>query len=339
MRLKNITEFIVLAARWIISLIVIYWIGKKYDLQDIFFSYISVAAIIQLDMSASFTKSINRALGTLIGGVLTYTLLSFAAHSTYLVIISSVAVSFLAAYIIFQAPALRYTGIMIGITLVNILSLYDVTPSAAETTMYRCLFVFIGISALMITDIMFSILFDKKMVNAEDFKKMGVSSLKQLVTPHASRIFAASQMCLATSIALIPWLIFKYPDGYWVAVSCFFVMEDSCSVSKIKAKFRFLAHIGSSLMGWLIVFAGSYYPETRLPLVFLGVCIISGIMIKNREKTAIGNTMGIALMIMALGGGYETIVHRLGYTTIGIILGLFVSTVCSKRWLSSSQPG
>lgn len=322
-----------LSARWILSSLLVLAIVKYFNCTEGFFALVTIAAIVRLTPSDTCIRSVMRLLGTMLGALLIYALLSIAGSNTVALIIGCLIISFIAGYIIFQSSVLSYVGVMIGVTMVNILALMQLVSSGSAAVDYRLLFVAIGIGAMCIVDALFCYftrapLFSREIAR-DLWKECCRLTQKQQEKAH---IIAALQLCIAVAITLVPWLVFQYHGGFWAVVSCFFVVEESLSLTTSKGNRRFLAHLIAAMVGISIVAISIYWPVARIPLLILSIVMISCFMVHKKEIAIVGNTMGIAIIIMVVGGDNENVIYRFAYTVMGILVALIICAVFAKKW-------
>ena len=331
MRILINKEVLLLASRWGIATLLAYSIAQHFDVFKGFFALITIAAVIQLTPSDTCIRSIMRLAATFISAFLTYGLLSLAQGHFYILIPGCLIITFFAGYAIFQSEVTRYFHIMFGIIMVNVLFFSTLTESNLSAAIEIIKLVLLGIICMLVTDLCLSLLTRQTLFSraiARDFVVMFTTLADK--AKRRSRTIIAVQLCIAVAITLIPWMIFQYRSGFWVVISCFFVVEEFLPVVALKSKTRFLAHLAATIAGGIIVLLAMHWPEVRIPLFFLCIFMICIFMINKKEFALVGNTMGIALIIMVLGGDNANVMYRFVYTTIGIIVGLAVCAVFSK---------
>jgi uncharacterized membrane protein YccC len=97
-------------------------------------------------------------------------------------------------------------------------------------------------------------------------------------------------------------MIFRYPQGMWVIITLFVIMEDNIKGTKEKAIARFLGQVFAAILGGIVALLFS--PNLLIIGLVLGVgFFICGMVIVYESKfTATGNHAGSALAIMLLAG-------------------------------------
>jgi len=323
----------VLATRWILSSLLVLAIIQYFEFTEGFFALVTIAAIIRLTPSDTNIRSVMRLAGTILGAALTYALLSLAGGNFFILIPGSLAISFIAGYIIFQSSDLSYIGAMVGVTMANILALLLVTNSDSAATIYRLMFVLLGILSMLTIDVLVSFFTHQKIFSREIARKLWKEFRSLTVMKkEKAHMLATSQLCIAVAITMVPWLIFQYHGGFWAIVSCFFVVEESLSVTTLKSSRRFIAHLIAAGTGAIIVFLSIHWPMVRIPLLLLSIVMISVFMVAKKDISIIGNTMGIAVIIMVVGGDNQNVFYRLLYTVLGIIVAFIVCAIFSNKW-------
>ena len=334
MRILINKEAVILGSRWVVATVLAYSIIQYFNVFKGFFSLITVAAVIQLSPSDTCIRSIMRVSATIMSAFLTYCLLSVASGQLFILIPGCLLISFFAGYAIFQSEVTRYFHVMLGIIMICVILFSQLTSVNLTAALTVIKLVLIGSFCVLITDIVFYFFTKQKVFTkaiAKDFCIMFTTLADQ--EKRRSRMIIALQLCIAIAITLIPWLIFQYHDGFWVAISCFFVVEELFTTVVLKSRNRFFAHLISAIAGSLIILLTMKVPEIRIWLFLLCIFMIAIFMVNKEELALTGNTMGIALVIMVFGGGDDTVIYRFAYTTIGIIVGLAVCAVFSKTRL------
>lgn len=334
MRILMNKEVLVLASRWLIATLLVYAVVQFFNINKGFFSLITIAAIIQLMPADTFIRSVMRLAATLVSAFLTYFLLNIAHHHLFILIPGCLIITFFAGYAIFQSEVTRYFHIMLGIIMVNVLYFSTLTTSHLSAVIEIIKLVSLGVACMLITEVCVCFftrqaLFSRTVIR--DFIVMFTSFVDK--EERRSRALVALQLCIAVALTLTPWLVFHYYDVFWMVISCFFVVEEYLSVVQLRSKYRFFAHLVSAIVGGIIVLLSVYWPEIRMPLFLLCIFMICVFMVTKKELALVGNTMGIALIIMVLGGDDRNVIYRFAYTTIGIIVGLAVCTVFAKTQL------
>jgi uncharacterized membrane protein YccC len=136
------------------------------------------------------------------------------------------------------------------------------------------------------------------------------------------------KVVFAMLLTLLPWLIFRYPGGFWAPISCFFILEESVEKTQQKSKYRFISHLLAALFGMVSVIA--LHEHTKLLFIPLSIGFIacSYVLSLNRSYNTTGNTMGIALSIMLLAepsSSQEIIIARFLNVMLGIAVGLLIA--------------
>lgn len=323
---------LILAARWIIGSLLAYATVRNFKFSEGFFALVTIAAIIRSSLSDTCVRSITRAFGTILGAILTYLMLVASQGNLVFIISGSVAISFLAGYIMLQNASLSYLGIMVGITMVNVLALSTMGDTDFVATVDRVAYVFLGIGCMLVVDLCFSAWTRQALFSKVMARDLWITCTQLIKQDQKKHLLSALQLAIAIVITLLPWLIYQYHGGFWAAVSCFFIIEESLSGTKLKSEKRFYAHVAAAVMGGFIVLLSAYFFDARIILWLLSLFIISVFMIMKKQSESMGNTMGIALTIMVMGGGDDNVIYRFIYTLFGIIVGLIVCKIFSKRW-------
>ncbi|WP_454780337.1 FUSC family protein [Legionella sp. WA2022007384] len=305
-----------------------------------FWAVISVAAVTRPGLTHTYLKAIARSTGTLIGAILAYLSFWLAGHNALILIVCFFIIISLVSYLSLQRSFLSYCGIIIGITVIIILSSSAQYEPITTIILHRIIDVLVGILAILLVNILLRFFFQKNEPVKENLKMEFLNNFELLFNWYENKYLIKTAIAIGftASLTFLPWLYLKYPGGFWVTICCLFIMEENIINVKEKIWFRFLAHVLAAAIGTISAFLiGNHQWLTLIPLS-MTFFFCGYIMVTNDVYGKAANTLAIAVCIMLLSGSSEgtslTITaSRFINTIIGLGLGFFAT------WLFISRKG
>ncbi|WP_131782481.1 FUSC family protein [Legionella gresilensis] len=295
-----------------------------------FWAVITVAAVTRPGLTHTALKSIARGIGTLIGASLTYISVLIAGKNILILLLCFFIIISLSSYLSLQQSFFSYCGIIIGITVIIILSTTTESQPIKTIIIHRVFDVFAGILAILLVNTLLRIFFKKKEPVKKNLTVEFVSNLELLINWSKNKYLTKTALAIGftSSITFLPWLYFKYPGGYWITICCLFIMEENLINVKEKIWLRFLAHVLAAMIGAIsALLIGKHLWLTLIP-VSLTFFFCGYLMVINTLYGKAANTLAIAVCIMLLTGSsdgisFEVIAMRFINTVIGLGIGFF----------------
>ncbi|STX52116.1 Predicted membrane protein [Legionella busanensis] len=297
-----------------------------------FWAVITVAAVTRPGLTHTSLKSIARGVGTLIGAILAYLSVLIAGNNILILILCFFIIISLSSYLSLQRTFISYFGIIVGITVIIILSINNKSEPIITIITHRVLDVFAGILAILLVNALLRLFFQKKEPIKKNLTVEFVSNLELLFNWSKNKYLTKTALAigLTSSLTFLPWLYFKYPGGYWVTICCLFIMEENLINVKEKIWLRFIAHVLAAMIGTIsALLIGKHLWLTLIP-VSITFFFCGYLMVINTVYGKAANTLAIAVCIMLLtdpleGISFKIIAMRFINTVIGLGIG-FVST-------------
>ncbi len=327
----NLTNknFYYLALSMLLSANLAFFAYSHWNWSEGVWSVVTIAAVANIDINYAVTKMWTRLTGTLVGAIYAFLVIHyFDGYPILLCIMLSIGV-FSFSLVALQKSAWNYGGLIANVTMFIVLG-SAINANYAASAIDRVGQVTFGILLLALVNTLISSIFMKeKPVYRLFFPKVLelFKSLKRL-TINLILILTSLKVVIAMLLTLIPWLIFKYPGGFWAPVSCFFILEESVERTKQKGFYRFLSHLLAALFGLISVLALDAHTKLLFIPLSLGFLVCSYVLSLKRTYSTTGNTMAIAIAIMLLAepdSSIKIIAARFLNVMLGIAVGLFIS--------------
>lgn len=292
-----------------------------------YWAVVTVAAITSYDESATLIKGLMRLLGTLCGALLGYIVALHTYHYEPL----AYALFFLAIFsfslISLQRNIWSYAGLIAGVTTAIIIGVEHSRAMLEGIALYRTMDVILGIIITAVISLMIR-------TTPISFHELVYSSP---ITFNKSIVNSALRIALTAAATFILWNVFSIPQGFWITVSCLFIMEETINKTNVKASLRLLANILAALIGSVaaLTYGQSVWP--LMTVLFCGFFICGWIIGSKTSYSSLGNTTGIALSVMLLSAFnnqheiFSIIGIRLMNVCIGIAIGVFITQVASYQ--------
>ena len=143
---------------------------------------------------------------------------------------------------------------------------------------------------------------------------------------------SVSHAARTAAIAVVSFLVaklFRLPEAYWAAITTLVVVQSPVTAVSTSAQYFAGTAIGAAVGGW----AGTYFPGNVLAF---GVCVLLiGISLAplRLERSAYRYaiiTLAIVMLIPARSG-WNVAFHRFLEVSVGIAVGLAISTMWPER--------
>lgn len=290
-----------------------------FDLQFGYWAVVTVAAVMQKDIPATLKKSHLRLLGTLIGALIAYVMVSGLARWPQLLLVAVFLGLFVSSLLVFAKAEWMYGGIVCGITFIFTLCAYHLDHRQLyPVIVYRTIDVCMG---LLVAWGSFHLVFPKHLPKP---------TCKQAPSAVQWRLKAAFIMTCAATLSLWPWFHWHYSGGFWAPIACLFIVEESFDKTTEKAIARFFAHVVVICVAGVLAFCVTNVYGLAAALA-IGMFVFGMIQAKPiwGFEGGIANTMAIAFSVVLLltptpVGVYSEMLARLLNTSFGILVGLMV---------------
>jgi len=260
---------------------------------------VTIAAITQVGLSQTLSKSLMRIIGTLLGGLIGYGIAVLAHGHVFFMMFLLLFAIWASSYIALQPTIYSYASIVAGMTIAIILFYCVAGLNFFSITVDRSAEILLGVFVFSVLNIFLFFLVKRYYPQAILTEKLSWQRpTLQLKMQYA---IPAMNIALACFLTFLIWYWFRLSQGYWATITCLLIMEENSSRTLKKSFFRFASHFIAALLSFLcmaLLFNFSY--EWRLiPLAV--VFFMCGFLIGTRNQYAgMGNTIGIAISIMLL---------------------------------------
>ncbi|KTD33796.1 Fusaric acid resistance protein family protein [Legionella nautarum] len=301
---------------------------QYYHLHEGFWAVVTVSSITRPNLSATVIKSALRLVGTLVGAIVGFILAKHIGYSPFELFFTILIFSFTTTYIGLQTRPYNYLSVVAGFSAVIVIASFvlgDIQAVAIDRTLEVC----IGIIVVALVGWSISNFLTSKspLIDREANKKI-IQSFKDISWSKPDLINAAI-ISLAASLTFLSWIIFRYPEGVWVTITLFVVMEDTTKGTKEKALARFLGQCFAAVLGGAVAIL---FPTDMMVIGLVLVCgfFLCGFLIGYETKfSATGNHAGSALAIMLLAGLPDTALHVVIGRFLNVMVGLVIAMIVS----------
>ena len=158
-----------------------------------------------------------------------------------------------------------------------------------------------------------------------------IDRLRTLIVARKNPV-SASHAARAAAIVVVSFLVAKLlrlPEAYWAAITTLVVVQSPVTAMSISAQYFAGTAIGAAAGGW----AGTYFPGN---VFAFGVCVLLiGIFLTPfRVERGAYRYASITLAIVMLvpsRSGWIVALHRFLEVSVGIAVGLAISTIWPER--------
>ena|SRR3990167_8754669 len=309
-----------------------------------YWSVVSVAAVTRPGLSFTLNKAMMRIVGTVIGAMLGY-LIGWIATGNVIVVMCFFFMGIIvSSYVALQKSLMSYCGIIFGLTLTLVLASGLMTNQLFGMAVYRTIEVIVGIACILVVNSLLRLFFPRKEALKAPFIREFRLAWKKLLEFKNNKplFFTAVRIAVAASLTFLPWVIFRYPGGYWATISCFFIMEESTMRVQEKGWMRFISHVIVAVIGVVIAFiVGNHLWYLLFPILIIYFAL-GYLMVSHSTFSTSCNTMGIALAIMllanpGLASTLGVILSRFLNVIGGIGVGILISTYFFPSLVSTGQ--
>ena len=309
-------------------------ITQHFHLKEGFWSVVTISAITRPNFSATFIKAGLRLTGTICGASIGYLMAKSIGYSPFELFFVVLLFATVTVYISLQTKPYNYLSIVAGFSAVIVIESF-LLGNIRSIALYRTLEVCLGIIVMALVSWIMAKFFasKNKLIDYEAPKKI-YQTYKAM---HFSKVDLINALVISVTVSLtfLSWMIFRYPQGIWVTITLFVIMEDSIKGTHEKALARFLGQTFAALLGGTVALL---FPTNLLIIgLVLGLgFFICGMVIGHESKlTAAGNHAGSALAIMLLAGlpneVTEVVVGRFFNVLAGIIIAITVSYIQFRK--------
>ena len=119
------------------------------------------------------------------------------------------------------------------------------------------------------------------------------------------------------------------PEAYWAAIATLIVVQSPVTAMSISAQYFAGTAVGAAVGGW----AGTYFPGNVF--VFGGCVLAIGVILTplrvERGAYRYASTTLAIVMLVRAHSGWIAAVHRFLEVSVGIAVGLVISTIWPER--------
>lgn len=336
MRTQQTIIALITATKMMIAGLIAFLLIKYFRLPLGVWAVITIAAVTQMGLTQTLSKSLMRFIGTVIGAGIGYAVAIFSHDSIAIMMALLLVVIWFSSYIALQSTIYSYAGIVTGMTIAIILFFSIANQDVAAIAINRSLEVLLGIFIITMLNVL--LFYAVKKFYPKGISKKIISWRLPLLKIEPRYAIPATKVALACLVTFVIWYYFKLPEGYWATITCLLIMEENHGESLKKGFFRFISHFIAALLGFLcmLVLLHVSYDWRLIPLLL--TFFMCGFLIGTGNQYAgMGNTIGIAISIMLLTdqNSHETmqiILERFYNVALGIAVA-FVMLNPIERFL------
>lgn len=290
-----------------------------------FWCVFTIAAISTIDINASFSKSVLRLTGTIIGSILGYIIATLLPHNPTLIFFVTLIILSLISFISLQTQPFNYLSMVTGFTIIIIIYsifLNKINSAVINRTLDVGLGIFVlGVVTSVLTKV-FGVTLERN--NQEMFNKI-LHNIKNL-NYSAKLLIQSILISTIVSLSFLSWLYFKYPQGVWMSVSLFITLENMINQKNINTLDLFFKQ-------FIILIIATLY-ALLIPKSFLIILIaisvsfwVCGYLCASQSKYAsLGNQAAISVAIMLSSQGFDMTVARF----LNLSFAIFISALVLK---------
>lgn len=298
-------------------------------------SLVTIAAVTQVGLTQTLTKSLMRAIGTILGALIGYGIVKMgSAHAAVILFLVSLMI-FITSALSLQKTIYSYAGIVMGMTIAIIVFFSFGQQNIDGIAFYRTIEVLLGVCILGVVN--FGIYAYVKKCHPHRLSRKTISWKLPQLSQAKNYLLPSLRVTLACLVTFLIWRVFKQPQGYWSTLTCLLIMEEDHAATIKKGLFRFFAHLIAAAFGALAVVAllHTSYAWKLLPL--LVSFFFCGYLLGAENKySSMGNTIAIAVSIMLLSSTLETeslqiVLARFYNVVIGIAAAYFFLLIKTRH--------
>jgi uncharacterized membrane protein YgaE (UPF0421/DUF939 family) len=158
-----------------------------------------------------------------------------------------------------------------------------------------------------------------------------LDQLRSLIVARKNPV-SVSHAARTAAIAVVSFLVaklFRLPEAYWAAITTLVVLQSPVTAASTSAQYFAGTAIGAAVGGW----AGTYLPGNVLAfgvnVLLIGVFLAPFRLERSAYRYAI-ITLAIVMLIPARSG-WIVALHRFLEVSVGIAVGLAISTMWPER--------
>ncbi|KTD65217.1 FUSC family protein [Legionella shakespearei] len=319
---------------WIIGLqmslcgLICFFISQDFHFNQGFWSVVTISAITRPSFSGTFVKAGLRLCGTLFGAGTGFLMAEWIGYSPFALFVAIFIFSTVTVYISLQTKPYNYLSIVAGFSAVIVIEAF-LLDNIRSIALYRTVEVCIGILVMSIISWIMAQFFSSQ-TNFFD-KDIGKKIATVYRSIHFSKVDLVNALIISLTISLtfLSWMIFRYPQGIWLTITLFVVMEDTVAETQTKSFARLSGQIFAAILGGMVAI---FFPTNMLIIglvLVIGFFICGSVIGYESRFTASGNHAGSALAIMLLAGlpdnSTEVVMNRFVNVVAGIIIAMVVS--------------
>ncbi|KTD75082.1 FUSC family protein [Legionella waltersii] len=325
---KKLSDALIIGLQMSLCGLICFFISQYFHFSEGFWSVVTVSAITRPFFSATFVKAGLRLFGTLFGATVGFIMAEWIGFSPILLFLAILIFSTVTVYIGLQTKPYNYLSIVAGFSATIVIQSF-LLDNIRSIALYRTLEVCIGIIVMSLVSWILSKFFSSQ---THLFDKDTAKKIHRVFrTIHFSKVdlFNALLISLTISVTFIFWILFRYPQGVWLTITLFVIMEDTIAETQSKSLARLLGQIFAAVLGGTVaVFFPSNMPIIALVLV-VGFFICGTVIGYESRFSASGNHAGSALAIMLLAGlpdnSAEVVINRFINVVAAIVIAMTVS--------------
>ena len=299
---------------------------------------VTIAAVAQPGFSDTFGKIIIRIVASLIGCVLAYGILFLSQNNNVVIISFFFLTVILSSYFALQETLLSYAGVVLGLTVIIILSTALRLGDLLQAVSYRMLDLLLGIACLAVVNVVLSFFFARKELTVVgfsiEFKKAYQKFIQWRKNPRFIKPSLA--IAIASSLTYFPWLHWRYSGGYWATIGCFLVMEKSFVTAKQRSLSQFYSQVIAGLIAGISALLIADHTIWLLVPLSLGFFASGYLMVRSETLRISANMMGVTLAIVLFRDPgtvptLKTIAARFVNIVGGMAIGLMVAYLVQRK--------
>ncbi|KTD27172.1 MULTISPECIES: FUSC family protein [Legionella] len=331
---NKIENALIIGLQMCLSGLICLTISQYFHFHEGFWSVVTVSSIARPNFSATFVKAFLRLTGTLCGALVGFILAMQIGYSPLALFFAVLLFSTITTYIGLQTRPYNYLSVVAGFSAVIVIQSFLLNNIKA-VALYRTLEVCLGIIVVGVVSWIMSKLTPAKqqLVDHEAAKKIKLA-FKSI---HFSKADLIDSFIIGITVSLtfLSWMIFRYPQGVWVTITLFVILENTVKGTHEKGLARFLGQCFAAILGGSVAIL---FPNS---LIIIGAVLALGFFLcgmsigYEMKFSATGNHAGSALAIMLLAGlpgdATEVVIGRFLNVLAGIVIATFISWLVFKE--------
>ncbi len=304
-------------------------IPEYFHFKEAYWATVTISAITRPSFSATFVKAILRLTGTLIGAWMGYVVAEQIGMSPYALFFAILIFSTITSYIGLQIRPYNYLSVVAGFSAVIVIESV-LLGNIKEVAVYRTFEVCLGIIVMAVVSTIMSKCIAKDHALIDHDVPENIIEVFEHIHFSKHDLFDALVISLTASLSFLSWMIFRYPQGVWVTITLFVIMEDSIKKTGEKGWARFLGQVAAAIVGSAVAI---FFPSN---IIVIGITLglgffLCGMLIGYDTKlSATGNHAGTALAIMLLAGLPQDSISLVAGRFFNVLAGIIIATVVTS---------